>query len=103
MHRGDRDGAGARARGQRLARAALPDPHPQAVFVPDVYELDVRARRERGVVLDARADLPQVHRLHLLVRVQKGDGVRVAHRDAVEGVAREQDLRVEGRRAHVHP
>src|ERR687895_1597895 len=46
--------ARARPRGERLAGAALPDPHPDAVRVSGVDELDVGLLGEEGIVLYPR-------------------------------------------------
>src|SRR5918993_2070058 len=98
-----RRGARTGAARQRLARAALPDPHPHLVPPAGVGELDVRPFGEKGGLLDRRPSSLQVQRLDLLLAPQKGHGVRVAHRDPQEVEAAKLYPGVESGRSHVYP
>src|SRR3954453_11011038 len=70
-------GDGARARGERLPRPALPDADSDVVSAVDAHELDVRSLGEALVRLDERAEAQQLRALG----VAADDRVRVADRD----------------------
>src|SRR5262249_48099308 len=107
--------AGAAARGQRLARATLPDPDTNAVARVDPGDLDVRAARKQGMVLQGGAEAPESDTSDV---VDEDHTVRIADIDRgdPEGAALDHDaflndlsgragardlLATKGRRSHV--
>src|SRR5437879_1840293 len=76
LHRRRRRAAGRRARGQRVAGAALPDQDVERVASGRARELHVGALGKHGMALEQRADAPG---LALVETVHEVDAVGVAH------------------------
>jgi hypothetical protein len=75
-----RDGASARARGERLPRATLPDAGRRLGARVDPHELDIRALGEAWVVLDQRPEAQDL----VACGIAGDHGVGIPDRDRCE-------------------